>query len=82
MDAAHGGRGLGTILAATVTNRLIDEDYTLPWLGTEDDRRRAISIYLALGWQPHLYADDMESRWRSIFDGLGRTFELSGCVSS
>lgn len=82
VDAAHGGFGLGTILAATVTNRLIDEGYTLPWLGTEDDRRRAIGIYLALGWQPHLYTDRMESRWRSIFDGLGRTFALSGCVSS
>ncbi len=74
VDLAHGRRGLGTIIAATVTNRLIDEGYSLPWLGTEDDRLAAIGIYLALGWQPHLYADGMEQRWRAIFARLKREF--------
>ncbi len=72
VDPAHGGRRLGAIIAATVTNRLVDERYTLPWLGTEDDRLAAINIYLALGWQPHLYADGMEQRWQDIFTRLGR----------
>ena len=74
VDLAHGRRGLGTIIAATVTNRLIDEGYSLPWLGTEDDRLAAIGIYLALGWQPHLYARGMEQRWQAIFAHLGREF--------
>lgn len=74
VDPAYGGCRLGTITAATVTNRLIDEAYALPWLGTEDDRLAAIAIYLALGWRPHLYADGMEQRWRDIFTHLGREF--------
>ena len=79
-DPAHGGRGLGRVVAATVTNRVVDAEYALPWLQTEDDRGVAIGIYLALGWQPHLYAEGMEARWREIFARLGRKFSLSDCV--
>lgn len=82
VDPAHGGRGIGTSIAAAVTNRLVDEAYELPWLGTEDDRLAAIAIYLRLGWQPHLYRGDMEPRWRAICDRLGRTFLIRDCVSS
>jgi mycothiol synthase len=71
VDPAHGGRGIGAVLAATVTNRLLDEQYDLPWLQTEDDRLTAIRIYLGLGWEPHLYAEGMEARWRDIYDRLG-----------
>lgn len=70
VDPEHGGRGLGRIVAATVTNRLLDERYTVPWLGTEDDRLAAIRIYLALGWEPHLYEEGMDGRWRDIFQRL------------
>jgi mycothiol synthase len=66
VDAAHGGRGLGTLVAATVTNQLLDEGYARPWLGTEDDRLVAIALYLKLGWEPHLYVDGMAERWRDI----------------
>lgn len=72
VDAAHGQRGLGTVLAATVTNRLIEEAYILPWLGTEDDRLVALGIYLGLDWQPHLYEEGMEERWRKILTRLRR----------
>jgi mycothiol synthase len=71
VDPAYGGRGIGAVLAATVTNRLLDEQYDLPWLQTEDDRLVAIRIYLRLGWEPHLYAEGMEARWRDIYDRLG-----------
>jgi len=71
VDAAHGRRGLGRVLAATVTNRLIEEGYFLPWLGTEDDRLAALIIYLELGWEPHLYETGMEARWREILDRIG-----------
>ena len=66
VDPAHGGRGLGRICAATVTNRLVDEGYAMPWLGTEDDRLVAIGLYLRLGWEPSLYVEGMEERWAEI----------------
>lgn len=72
VDPAHGRRGLGTALAATVTNRLLRENYALPWLGTEDDRLTAIGIYLSLGWRPNFYKDGMVPRWRGILSRLGR----------
>ena len=70
VDPAHGGRNLGTLAAAMVTNRLLDERYAAPWLGTEDDRLVAIDIYLKLGWEPDMYVDGMEERWRKIFAHL------------
>jgi GNAT superfamily N-acetyltransferase len=70
VDPAHGGRGLGKLLAAAVTNRLLDERYALPWLQTEDDRLAALHIYLALGWEPYLYAEDMHDRWCDIDERL------------
>ncbi|MGB9120842.1 MAG: GNAT family N-acetyltransferase [Candidatus Angelobacter sp.] len=73
-DPSHTRKGLGTIITASVTNRLVAEGYQRPFLGTEDFRIAAISIYLDLGWRPHIYRDDMEPRWRSIYGCLGREF--------
>ena len=73
-DPSHTRKGLGTIVSASVTNRLVAEGYKRPFLGTEDFRIAAISIYLNLGWRPHIYRDDMEPRWRSIYGCLGREF--------
>jgi len=70
-DPAHGGKGLGTIVAAAVTNRLADEGYERPFPRTEDARIRAISIYLRLGWQPDLPTLDMRERWDRVFAALG-----------
>jgi len=76
-DPSHARKGLGTIVSASVTNRLEAEGYPRPFLGTEDVRIPAIAIYLKLGWRPYIYCDEMESRWRSIFACLGREFESS-----
>jgi mycothiol synthase len=73
-DPSHAGRRLGTIVGASATSRLAAEGYQQPCLGTEDFRLAAISIYLKLGWVPYLYREDMEPRWRRIFDQLGREF--------
>jgi mycothiol synthase len=73
-DPSHTRKGLGTIVSALVTNRLVAEGYQRPFLGTEDFRLAAISIYLNLGWRPHIYVDDMELRWRRIYGFLGREF--------
>ena len=51
VDPAHGRRGLGRVIAATVTNCLVEQRYAVPWLQTENDRRVAIGIYLAIGWR-------------------------------
>lgn len=76
-DPSHTRKGLATIVSSCATNRLAAERYTQPFLGTEDVRIPAISIYLKLGWRPYIYREDMESRWRSIFGCLGREFEPS-----
>lgn len=73
-DPSHTRKGLGRIVSASVTNRLMAEGYQLPFLGTEDFRIPAIDLYLMLGWRPYIYRDDLETRWRSIYDSLGREF--------
>jgi mycothiol synthase len=74
-DPSHTRRGLGTLVAACATNRLMAEGYSQPFLGTEDFRIPAIAVYLKLGWRPYVYRDDMEPRWRNVFASLGREFE-------
>jgi mycothiol synthase len=69
-DPSHCGKGLGTVVAAAVTNRLAVEGYLRPFLGTEDCRFAAISIYLKLGWRPYIYRGEMEGRWRNIMARL------------
>ena len=77
-DPSHARRGLGTIVAACATNRLVEAGYRRPCLGTEDFRLAAISIYLKLGWVPYIYREDLVPRWRAIFARLGREFEGAG----
>ena len=77
-DPSHTRKGLGTIVAASATNRLAAEGYQRPCLGTEDFRIAAISIYLKLGWRPYIYRDDLVPRWRAVFARLGREFEAEG----
>jgi mycothiol synthase len=74
-DPSHTRKGLGRIVCACATNRLVAEGYRRPFLGTEDFRIRAIAIYLMSGWRPYIYWDDMESRWLSICARLGCEFE-------
>jgi len=82
-DPSHAGKGLGTIVAACATNRLVEEGYARPCLGTEDFRLAAISIYLNLGWRPYLYCEEMEARWRDVFARLRREFDPTrDCVDA
>ena len=76
-DPSHTRKGLGTLVSASVTNRLMAEGYQSPFLGTEDFRIPAIAIYVMLGWRPCIYGGDMEPRWRSIYACLGREFVSS-----
>jgi GNAT superfamily N-acetyltransferase len=70
VDPVHFGKGLGTLLAAAVTNKLAADGYTRPFLRTDDDRLPAISIYRRHGWQPHLYTPAMAPRWKAVLDRL------------
>ena len=74
-DPDHTGLGLGSLVAAAVTNRLIEEGYERPFLSTEDPRLTAISIYLRLGWRPYPYNEAMIQRWHAAFERLGREFD-------
>jgi mycothiol synthase len=75
-DPSHARRGLGTAIAASVTNLLATQGYRCPFLGTEDFRVAAISIYLKLGWRPFIYRDEMRDRWRLVFARIGQAAEL------
>ena len=79
-DPSHAGLGLGTIIAAEVTNRLAEEGYNDPGLSTDDFRLAAIGVYLKLGWRPYLYLEDMERRWRETCERLGRRFLREECI--
>ena len=79
-DPSHAGLGLGTIVAAEVTDRLAEEGYSDPGLSTDDFRLAAIGIYLKLGWRPYLYLEDMERRWRVTCERLGTGFLREECV--
>jgi GNAT superfamily N-acetyltransferase len=81
-DPSHVGKGLGSIVSASVTNRLLTQGYLPPFLGTEDLRIAAISIYLKLEWRPYIYRSCMEARWSTILARLGRKFERSILVTN
>ena len=79
-DPSHSGLGLGTIVSAVVTNRLAQEGYGEPGLSTDDFRLAAIKIYLSVGWRPYLHHEDMDPRWRKIYEGVGRRYRTEECV--
>ena len=71
---AHRGRGLGLVVSAAVTSRLIEEGYRHLHLYTEDWRLAAIKTYLKLGYRPFLYLPEMVERWRVVCGQLGWPF--------
>jgi len=73
-DPSHSGHKLGRSVSAAVTTRLIAAGYERIYLETHDFRLPAIKVYLGLGWEPLLYAPDMEERWRVVCMSLGVPF--------
>lgn len=71
-DDSHLGKGLGKITVAAATNRLAQGEYERVYLSTDDWRLPAIHVYLSLGWKPLIYADDMQDRWDTVVQNLGR----------
>ena len=62
----HGGRGLGRLVTAVATRRLLDLDAARIFLRTDDHRSPALKAYLRLGFVPHLWAEEMSERWQAI----------------
>ena len=69
------GRHLGRSVSIAAMHRLYQDGYRTFSLLTDDFRIAALKTYLALGWKPWLYEQDMEERWRKIADGLGRDID-------
>ena len=69
------GKHLGSIVSTAAMHTLYRAGYRVFYLLTDDFRQAALKTYLKLGWQPWLYADDMQERWHIIANGFGMKFE-------
>lgn len=69
------GRHLGRAVSVAAMHRLYEAGYRTFSLLTDDFRIAALKTYLALGWKPWLYEQDMEERWRKIAAGFARDFD-------
>jgi predicted dehydrogenase/GNAT superfamily N-acetyltransferase len=69
-DPAHKGKGLGLAVSLAATALMVQRGYRRVYLKTDDFRLPAIAVYLKLGYQPLMYAADMEGRWQSIMAKL------------
>ena len=65
-DPDHAGKGLGAVVCAAVTARLIAGGYQNIHLYTEHWRFAALRTYFKLGYIPYLYTADMPERWRVV----------------
>ncbi|MEZ4729404.1 MAG: GNAT family N-acetyltransferase [Caldilineaceae bacterium] len=66
----HTGQGLGQVVCAAVTARLLRSGYTNIYLNTDDERLPAIKTYLNLGYRPVVITADMSARWEAICQTL------------
>lgn len=80
-DPEHRGKGLGAVVCAAATRRLLAADHGSLYLQTDDHRLPAIRIYLRLGWVPFLYHPDMAGRWFDVCAALGVPFESLPCTT-
>lgn len=69
------GKGLGYVVAAAATNRLIEVSYKNIYVTTDDHRLAAIKIFIKIGFVPNLYRHDMYDRWKNIYKCLGQPFQ-------
>lgn len=62
----HRGIGLGYIVTAAATNRLIKMGYSNIYVTTDDYRLAAIKTFLKAGFVPNLYREGMAERWEKV----------------
>jgi predicted dehydrogenase/GNAT superfamily N-acetyltransferase len=70
-DSEHKGKGLGMVVCAAATARLLQAGYRRIYLQTDDFRLPALKTYLKLGYRPDFSHESMEERWRRIYEALG-----------
>lgn len=66
----HTGLGLGRVVCAAVTARLLRSGYTNIYLNTDEERLPAIKTYLNLGYRPVVITADMPARWEAVCQKL------------
>ena len=72
VDRRHRGKGLGRIASAEAMQRAANAGYQGMILQTDDERDRAIAMYLSLGFEPVLDSSpDADIRWQRIRERLG-----------
>ncbi|MFK8113532.1 MAG: GNAT family N-acetyltransferase [Rubripirellula sp.] len=70
----HRGRGLGAVVVAAATARLLERGYHHVELYTEYFREPAIATYFRLGYVPYLYNADVEQLWQEVCEGIQQPF--------
>jgi mycothiol synthase len=71
----HRGRELGKIVSTMVVKRFLSAGYSNIRVGVQGFRLPAIRTYLAVGFVPFIYDDQLRARWERIFDALGKELE-------
>lgn len=74
VDPGHRGNKIGVLLVNSVVNRLQQAGYERIYLETHDFRLPALKIYIDAGWVPFFYADEMNKRWKAIYEKLNKEF--------
>lgn len=74
VDKHHRGNNFGLILSTTLVRQAFSCNYKRVFVGTDDYRLEAISIYLKLGFIPNLYNDNMVDRWQKIYNKLSYSY--------
>ena len=64
------GKGLGRFVCTAVCEYLYSTGVSEICLYTDDFRVPAVSLYLSMGFIPHLYEDDMLERWGKLYNML------------
>lgn len=72
-DPQHGNKGLGKAVTAAVVRLLVQRGYERIYLLTDDWRLPAIATYLSVGWEPHIYDEQMRERWEKVLQQLNKS---------
>lgn len=71
VDPDHRGNKLAEFLICCVISSFRKAGYTKIYLGTQDFRLAAIKLYLKTNWIPHIFTNEMNMRWKTIYKNLG-----------
>ncbi|MCL2517191.1 MAG: GNAT family N-acetyltransferase [Oscillospiraceae bacterium] len=70
VKAEYKGKGLGRLVCTAACEYLYSAGVSEISLATDDFRVPAVSLYLSMGFIPHLYEDDMPQRWENLYNLL------------